>query len=260
MLNTGIKDFVASMARLPLALYFAWSDTKARYRRSTLGPLWLVVGTGISVAGLGLLWSILLNQDKSTLIPALTIGLVTWQFISGSIVDSTSAFVRNAAVIKNIETPFFIFSLQLLLRHIVNFSHNCIVILIVLAIFPPPLGMAQLLLVPGLLLVILNLFWIVTFIGIVGTRFRDMEPIVSSLMPLMFFLSPVLYKPDHLGVMKSIAWVNPFAYFIALIRDPIQGVVPQGFVYLVSSVMLVVGWIATLALLSSKNKRISLWI
>jgi len=260
MLNAGIKDFVASMTQLPLALYFAWSDTKARYRRSTLGPLWLVVGTGISAAGLGLLWSILLKQDKSTFIPALTIGLVTWQFISGSIVDSTSVFVKNTPVIKNIETPFFIFPLQLLLRHLVNFVHNFIVVLIVLAIFPPPIGMAQLLLIPGLLLVILNLFWIVTFIGIVSTRFRDMEPIVSSLMPLLFFLSPVLYKPDHLGVMKNFAWVNPFAYFITLIRDPVQGVIPHGFVYLASIFMLIVGWVATLMLLSAKGKRLPLWI
>jgi len=260
MLNTGIKDFVASMARLPLAFYFAWSDTKARYRRSTLGPLWLVIGTGIGVAGLGLLWSILLNQEKSVLIPSLTIGLVAWQLIAGSIIDSTSAFTRNAAVIKNIETPFLLFPLQLMLRHLVNFAHNGIIILIVLAIFPPPVGMAQLLLVPGLLLVVLNLFWIVSLIAIIGTRFRDIEQIVSSLVPLLFFLSPVIYKPDHLGVMESIAWFNPLAYFITLIRDPIQGIVPDNFIYLASIAMLIAGWLATLALLSSKRKKISLWV
>jgi len=260
MRNAGIQDLIASMTRLPLALYFAWSDTRARYRRSTLGPLWLVVGTGISVAGLGLLWSILLNQDKSVLIPALTIGLVTWQFISGSIVDSTSVFARNAAVIKNMETPFFIFPLQLLLRHIVNFAHNFIIILIVLALFPPPLGMAQLLFIPGLFLVTLNLFWMVSFIGIVSARFRDMEPIVSSLMPLLFFLSPVLYKPDQLGMMKNLTWINPFAHFITLMRDPIQGMVPPGFVYGVSIAMLIIGWIATLILLSAKGKKIPLWM
>jgi len=239
MFNAGIKDFFSSMAQLPLVFYFSWGDTKARYRRSVLGPLWLVIGTGISVAGLG---------------------LVIWQFISGSIVESTSVFVRNATVIKNVETPLFIFPFQLLLRHIVNFAHNFIVILVVLMIFPPSVGVAQLLIVPGLLLVVLNLFWIITFIGIISTRFRDIEPIVSALMPLLFFLSPVLYKPDYLGIMTDIAWVNPFAYFITLIRDPIQGVMPQGFVYLASIVMLVVGWAATLALLSSKRKKISLWI
>jgi len=237
MLNIGIRDMADSLMRLPMACYFAWSDTRARYRRSALGPLWMVIGTGVGVAGLGLLWIILLNHQKDTF-----------------------TFIRNAAVIKNMETPFFVFPLQTLLKNIINFSHNIIVILVVLAIFPPQFGLAQLLIIPGLILTVLNLFWIVSFVALLGTRFRDMEPIISALMPLLFFLSPVLYKPDQLGIAESIAWFNPFSYFIALIRDPIQGEIPPYFVYAGASIMLIPGWFVTLKLFSSKSKKIPLWL
>jgi len=260
MLKIDIKDFVDSMTRLPMAFYFAWGDTRARYRRSVLGPLWLVIGTGIGVAGLGLIWSILLDQEKSTFIPSLTIGLVVWQLIAGVITDSASVFVRNSAIIKNIKTPLMIFPLQLILRHVINFAHNFIVVLIVFLIFPYPIGVEQLLIFPGLLLVVLNLFWISSFIAIVGARFRDIEQIVSSFIPLLFFLSPVIYKPDRLGFMESFAWFNPFSYFITLIRDPMQGAVPEIFVYVVSIFMLAISWLITMVIFSMKGKKISLWM
>ena len=40
-----------TVGRLDLALHLAWMDTCTRYRRSILGPFWLVFGTLIGVGG-----------------------------------------------------------------------------------------------------------------------------------------------------------------------------------------------------------------
>ena len=255
----GAIDIISSFQRINMALYFAWGDTKARYRRSVLGPLWIVISTAISVAGLGFLWSLLLKDEPSKLVPSLTIGLVIWQFLSGCILESTSLFSRNAHFIKNIVIPYFIFPLQLLMRQLINFGHNFLVIIAVLMIYPPDFSWTLLLIIPGLLLVIANLAWIVLLLAIVSARFRDLEQIIGALMPLMFFLSPVLYRSSQLDMSQHIIWLNPFSYFIALIRDPILGASPPIFVYEVSIIALFVGGTFTVYQFGKMHRKIAFW-
>jgi ABC-type polysaccharide/polyol phosphate export permease len=261
MLNTAIKDARESIARLPVAFFFAWSDVKARYRRSVLGPLWMVITTAVGVVGLGFLWSVLFNVDKDVFIPSLTIGLVVWQFISGCIIEAPTTFVRQGNLIRNIKTPYLIFPVQLLLRQIINFAHNIIIVILVLIVFPPKIvDWTQLLVIPGLILLIGNLFWMVTIAGILGARYRDLEQLIGAVMPMLFFLSPVIYRPAQLGVSQYIAWLNPLAYLISLVRDPMQGTVPAQFIYVVSALMMVIGIIMTMILLNKKQGRIAFWV
>jgi len=255
-----LGHFAALYRSLPMVLYFAWGDTRARYRRSVLGPFWLVIGTAVGVAGLSLLWSGLLKVDRANFVPTMTIGIVVWQLIFGCVTESPSAFTRNAAVMRNLKTSSLIFPLQLLLRQLINFAHNLVVVVVVLLIYPPQLGPVQLLAVPGLLLLIGNLFWIAVLFGMLGARYRDLEQTIAVLMPMMFFLSPVLYRPDQLGVMEQFVWLNPFSYMIGLVRDPILGIAPEPFAYLVSVGMLLAGWTAAFWLYARRHGRIPFWI
>jgi ABC-type polysaccharide/polyol phosphate export permease len=80
LMETGVLDLTEALKRLSVALYFAWSDTKARYKRSVLGPFWLVLSTMVGVVGLGVIWSVLLKVDRREFIPSLTIGLIVSSF------------------------------------------------------------------------------------------------------------------------------------------------------------------------------------
>ncbi|HDL8005010.1 TPA: ABC transporter permease, partial [Yersinia enterocolitica] len=136
-----INDLLKSLHHLPLIFHMAYSDTKARYKRSMLGPLWLTLGAAVGVVGLGLVWSQLLHQERSELIPSLTIGLLLWQFISGCVIESTSTFVKQSQIIRNLQLPFFIHPIQLIVRQSITLAHNLIVLVVVLIIYPQNLGL-----------------------------------------------------------------------------------------------------------------------
>ncbi|MDF0377972.1 ABC transporter permease [Methylophilus sp. YYY-1] len=260
-LAIGFNDIKRAISKLDLVLFFAWGDTKARYRRSALGPIWMIISTSVSVAGLGFLWSMLLKQDSATFIPSLTIGLVSWQFISGCILESCSIFVRNSHFIRNIENPYTLFPLQLVAKHLINLTHSFIVIVVVLFIFHQHISIGQLLFIPGLMLVIANLLWISILLGIWGARFRDIEQIVSAMMPIIFFISPVIYRPNLLEVsQQAIVWLNPFSYLLALIRDPLIGASINPFVYEVGCVAALVGWSFVIYSLGKNKGSISFWV
>lgn len=258
--TTQFSDFFAALEKFDLILYFAWSDIKARYARSILGPLWLVLTTAIGVAGLGYIWSILFNMDRATFIPALAIGLVIWQLLSTSLLEASVTFIVNAQVIKNSNNPILIFVFHTLMKNLIIFAHNFIIIFIILIIYPPDINLKTLLIIPGLFLVIGNLVWMISILAIVGVRYRDLQPALSSFMTIFFFLSPVIYKPDQLGVKANLMWLNPFTYLISFIRDPLTGTASPLFAYAIGILALILGWIATSILLKRYKHRLVFWV
>jgi ABC-type polysaccharide/polyol phosphate export permease len=253
-------DLAEAMRRLPLALYFAWSDTRARYKRSVLGPFWLVITTLIGVVGLGIIWSILLKVNRSEFLPPLTIGLVVWQMLAGCLADAPGLFYRQPGQIKDINLPAFLITLQLVLRHLINFAHNLLVVAVVFLVFEQRLSFTALLAAPGLVIVLLNLLWVVQLLGLIGARFRDVDPLVAALLPILFFLSPVIYRAKQLGALRSTMAFNPLAYWIDLISQPLLGIAPSGRAYAVALAITGLGWLATLWATSRNRSRLPYWI
>ena len=256
----GTADLIAAWNRRQLAIYFAWSETLARYRRSTLGPIWLVLGTAVGVVGMGFIWSILLNQDMQSFIPSITVGLVVWQFISGVVTDSAGMFVRNATMLVNIRMPVYLITFQAFGRHLINLLHNLVVVLAVFIIFPHYNSWTSLLAVPGLLLVSINLVAIMQVVGIIGARFRDIEPLILAFFPILFFLSPVIYRPGQLGAAEAIMTFNPISHYIRVIRDPMLGVIPSLENYVVVLVMTAVTVLLSLWVTGSRAYRLPYWM
>jgi ABC-type polysaccharide/polyol phosphate export permease len=93
-----------------------------------------------------------------------------------------------------------------------------------------------------------------------GARFRDIEQIVTAVMPLIFFLTPVLYRTSHFGATQAVVWLNPFTYLISVVRDPLLGTVPAPAVYVGTVCITIAGTILALALFASRRNRIPYWI
>jgi ABC-type polysaccharide/polyol phosphate export permease len=254
--NIGLLDLIDGLKKINIAYLYAWGDTKARYRRSFLGPLWIVVTTVLSVAGLGYVWSMLFNLNPSELVPSLTIGLVIWQLVSACILESPTIFVRYMSFIKNVQVPYTMFPLYLIIRQFIYFFHAFIVVIAVLLIYNFNFNINFLLFLPNCFLLFLNLFWIVLLFSCIGIRYRDFEQIVSALMPMLFFLSPVIYRPSQLKFSDMIVWLNPFSYMIELLRNPLLGLSPPTFVYLVAIIFAVFGNVVSIYYFSRIKRQI----
>lgn len=238
----------------------AWSDTKARYKKSIIGPFWPVLTNLIGILGLGIVWATLLKEDINTFVPSLTLGLVAWQLISGVLIDGPICFNRQAGMIKNVAIPAWFFVLRLVARHTINLLHNLVIVVGVILYFNLPITVTTWLVVPGLILVILNLFWIMFMLGLLGARFRDIEHLINSVVPLLFFISPVIFRADRLPVSMDIIWFNPLSYFIEVIRAPVLGAVPSLTAYVVLVGMLLFGSLATYGYSKAYGKRLAFWV
>ena len=68
-------DLKKGLAQRELWLALGWQDIKQRYRRSTLGPLWITIATGVMALALGLLYSLLFQQDLASFLPHVAVGI-----------------------------------------------------------------------------------------------------------------------------------------------------------------------------------------
>jgi ABC-type polysaccharide/polyol phosphate export permease len=248
------------MSLMQNALYLAWSDTKARYKKSVLGPLWPMLTNLIGIIGLSLVWSSLMGQNMSIFVPQLAIGLIIWQLISGVITDSPVAFVRQASLIKNVSIPIWFFAFRMLARHIINLMHNAIIIVGIVLYYSLPINSNLWMLLPSIALVIANLYWMIIIIGLVSARFRDIEHLILTIMPMIFFVSPVLYRADKIQIGLNIVWLNPFSYMIEAIRSPILGISPHPYTYPLLFALLIVGGGVAIWYQSAKGRQIAFWV
>ncbi len=256
----ALQDISEAMQKASLIVFMAWSDVRARYKRSVLGPFWLTLGTAVGTVGLGFIWSELFKIDRNTFIPTLTSGLIIWQFITGCITESPTTFSRQAAIIRNLVLPLSIHPIQLVMKHLINLAHTLPVFFVVAIVFHVKFTYYSLLVVPCLLLVVANLLWITLMLGLLGARLRDLEYLVAAVMPILMFLSPVMYRPNYLPFSQKLMWLNPFSHLIEIVRAPLLGMPPSLFVVYINLAMCVLGWSMTLIFFNKKKTRVALWV
>jgi ABC-type polysaccharide/polyol phosphate export permease len=75
--------------------------------------------------------------------------------------------------------------------------------------------------VSALIFLILFLLPVCMLCSLINTRFRDFYMIMSNIMQLLFFLSPILFNKQLLESYDWLLYVNPLALFILLINEPI---------------------------------------
>lgn len=258
----GATDVLLAFSRLSLAWMLAWQDIKLRYRRSKLGPFWITISTGVMVWMIALIFSQALTVNEKEYIPFVTCGIIFWGFISICISESCQAFSNSAAMIKQLDIPLSLYLMQVIIRNIIVLVHNIIIIpLSLLAVKWVP-SLTLFWLIPGGVLLLINIFWISLTLSVICTRFRDMPPIVASLIQVFFYVTPIIWMPNVLNVRTASMIVdnNPFFHFLELLRAPIMGSIPSSESWLFVGVLALIGTAFSVIFFGKYKTRIAYWI
>ena len=98
-------------------------------------------------------------------------------------------------------------------------------------------------------------------LGVLGARFRDIQPIISSLMQIAFFVTPIIWSPAVLPEKyQFLVDYNPFAQFIALVRQPLLGEWPTVNAWVMTLALTLIGLGLMMLLINKTRKRIIYWL
>lgn len=258
----ALTDLIGAIDKIHLALMLGWQDIKQRYRRSKLGPFWLTISMGIMITMIGIIFGQALSVPVSEYLPFIASGIIFWNFIASGVNEGSSSFIGSAGMIRQLALPLALYPIRTLWRNIVVLGHNAVIIPIVLLIVGKGINLNILWIFPGFVLLILNIFWISVLLGVCCTRFRDLPPIISSLIQVFFYVTPIIWMPGTVNARVS-TWIvntNPAYHLLELVRAPILGYCPSLLTWCVAFFLAFGGSIVTLWFFGCYKKRIAYWI
>jgi lipopolysaccharide transport system permease protein len=256
----ALTDLTSGLALWPLWGRLGWYDILQRYRRSLLGPLWLTASMAIMVVALGVLYAELFNTPINDFLPFLCVGLLVWNLISSFLTEAGTLFTGAESHIKQIRLPYSVYVYRSSWSKLIIFAHNFIIYLGVLIYFQIWPGAVAVLAIPGLLLLLFNGALASLYIGMLSARFRDVPQVINSVVQIIFFITPIMWKPELLQTRTYITDFNPFFHLLEIVRAPLLGNAPTMGNYLVVLLISLLNVAVVGTFFTRFRARISYWV
>jgi ABC-type polysaccharide/polyol phosphate export permease len=216
---------------------------------------------GLTILGIGVVYSVIFKHPVDKYLPFLATGLIVWSFFAGVLNDLATTFVAADVYIRSYPAPKSVLIFRTIVRNLVSMAHNLVILPILWLVFGLPLDASALLFFPGAILCLAAIFAAGLVLAPLCARFRDLPQIVQNTIQLLFFVSPVLFRPQQLGEeLKFLSDYNPLANMLELLRGPLLGQVPELHHYLMVLLYAVVGYTLGFLFYARFRARIIYWL
>lgn len=246
-----------------IGLTLGWQDVRQSYRRSVLGQLWITVGMGVMIASIGVVFGIIFGTPMEVFLPYLASGIIIWGLITGVINDGAQAFIVAEGMIKQIALPKLVHVVRVVWRNTLTSGHNFLIFPVVVLVVGGKVTWAILLFPLGLIIALTAASGIALFLAIFAARFRDLPPIVSSLLTVAFYVTPVIWMADSLGndqLSHLILGLNPFYHLLQVARLPLLGEIPTLENWALGLLVSGLSWASALLAYRKFQNRIPYWV
>jgi lipopolysaccharide transport system permease protein len=257
----ALRDLLETARLWRLCWTLAWLDIKLRYRGSIIGPFWLTLSTAVMIGAMGAIYATLFKMNLRDYLPFLALSLVLWNFLATLVTEACAGYTQSEATIRSVRMPYSLYAVRIVLRNVLVLAHNSVAIVAVFAIMLLWPGADALLVVPAFALWLVDTLALSVLLGALCARFRDIPPIVGSIMQMAFFVTPVIWKPELFGAGRQ--WLlpfNPFFTLLDIVRAPLLGELPSLAVYVSAVLWSLLLWALTWLLFARVRGRIAFWV
>jgi lipopolysaccharide transport system permease protein len=210
--------------------HFMLSSIKAEFRgrfaRSKLGAMWMILNPLAQATIFAIVLSEVLAaklphvDSKSAYAVYLMAGTAAWGLFAEIVNRCSTVFIDYANTLKKIAFP------RICLPLIVGGSallNHCLLLLAIVCVFfflgQTP-NLAWLILPIGMLLIVLFAFGLGIILGLLNVFSRDVGQVMTIVMQLWFWLTPVVYTADSLPKRFSfILEINPMSGMVKIYQD-----------------------------------------
>lgn len=199
-----------------LILVLLSKEFKLRYKSTFMGYAWSVLHPLLLALIFSLFFRVIVRVKLEAYALYLIAGLFPWQCISNTCFGANMYFLGNASLIKKVRFQRAMLVLAGVLNESIHFAISIPVIVAFMLYYGKTPGLNWLWAVPALLLVqTLMTFGVGLVVATCNLFFRDLERLVSLVMQLLFYLTPIVYPIDM--VPSDYGWIfyaNPFAAIV----------------------------------------------
>ncbi|MEO0460865.1 MAG: ABC transporter permease [Myxococcota bacterium] len=202
-----------------LVAYQVSQDLKVRYRGTVLGFLWSLANPLLMTLVLWAVFSRIGRMNERNYALFLLSGLMVWSFFSQSLTQGIVSIIRNRALIQKIYVPKLVFPVTVVASNVVNLGFFILAYIIIAMVSDGSIPWTAVAAVP----VLFVSFFVVVGVSLIGSTlnvfFRDMEHLIAVGLRALFYLTPLIYRPEMLGPTgKQLLQLNPMYYPVVSLR------------------------------------------
>ncbi|HAM22896.1 MAG TPA: hypothetical protein DCQ04_11605 [Actinobacteria bacterium] len=223
-------------------------DFRARYRASILGWAWSVMNPLLTTVVLAFVFSTIFKQvppvgantGNDVYLFFLLSCITPWTFFAAALNSGMTSIVGASNLVGKINFPRYIVVIAAVSAVAVSLAIELGLIIIATTIvgFTP---IAQLPSIIGIAILWMLFAWgLALLFASLYVRYRDVQYIVTIMISLWFYLTPVLYPPSliperyaHLPLRRLLSF-NPAAWFLRSFRSALyDGASPPAYLWLI---------------------------
>jgi ABC-2 type transport system permease protein len=210
-----------------LAYTLAATDFKLKFFGSVLGYVWQLMNPLMLFGVLFVVFSFALNLDQGVrYFPvALLLGIVMFSFFSEATTAAVRSLMTREPLVRKVDFPRLAVPMASVMTATFNLALNLIPVVVFLVISGGLPRAAWLGFAGIVLLLIAFAFGMAMLLSVAFVRFRDIEPIWSVVLQVIFYTSGVFFTVDtiagqkHGQLLVDLLFCNPFAALLAYARN-----------------------------------------
>jgi len=202
----------------PLVQSLVGRELKARYRGSVLGFLWSFVNPLLLLLTYTIVFTKIIPGLHSARMEPYYLfffcGILPWTWFSSSLAESAGGLIAGGNLIKKVLFPAEVLPVVTVMANLVHFLLGLPILLAFLA-WEGRLRPAALLLPLPLLVQLVFTLGLALGLAALTVHFRDVQNILSHLLHLWFFATPILYLYGEVqGTVRDVLRLNPMSHVI----------------------------------------------
>jgi lipopolysaccharide transport system permease protein len=232
-------------------IHLTLSDLRSRWRRSFFGMSWCILQPLGMTLLLSFVFGRIFKTDIRAYAPYILSGMIIWEYITGTALNGSLAFVQADAYIKQCRHPLAIYTLRTALTNLIVLSLASITLFgWVFVVFPQNINWSWLELLLAYPVLLLIAWPMATILAYGATRFRDIPYALGLVFQSIWFVSPIYFEEKVFlhGNLKFLIDYNPIFHVLELFRAPLlRGTLPTA-----TNVLFCLGSILVLGLAALK--------
>lgn len=256
VIGNAISDVRAGLRLHRVWIALASEDIGDQHRRTTLGPLWLIINFLVMIA----IFVFLFQRGQSVPnFPAYAAtGLLVWGLISESVSQGVTLFAREESFIKGTTLPLSVYVMRLVMQSLIRTAYTSIGWLIIILLSDTSFSSTWAWALPGLLLLVVTMPAAIIIFAFLGAYFPDSQYIVSHTMRIGMFLTPIFWDNAGRNAFRSLFYtLNPFTHFIDIVRTPILFGTTAWHSFYIGAVICLLLWAVALPLLGRLRRQVA---
>ena len=218
-----IEELKELLAYKDLIRQLVIRDLKVRYKNSALGFLWSLANPLIQVATIWLVVKFVLRLEMPNYSAYLLVGYLPWIYFQMALLDSSQVVLGHRDLLKKVYFPREVLPISVVIANLVHFLLALVVLFAYLLFYwlflhGAPIMLSVLWLPILVFLETLLITGLAFFISCLNVFYEDTKYLLSALLSVMFYLTPIMYVAElvyvripeaHRGLLYHIYLLNP---------------------------------------------------